>query len=86
MNLYLSRFNVINLAFRHGKDGMATAGVAPGIFRRGADSSNEGAKIWFSGYYKSQKSPKESLFTFRRGASMLRRGLYNNNNNNKHFI
>ena len=28
------------------------AGVAPGIFRQGADSSDEGAKIWFSGYYK----------------------------------
>ena len=51
------------------------AGVAPGIFRRGADSSDEGAKIWFLGYYKYQKSPKKSLFTFRRGASMLRRGL-----------
>ena len=24
----------------------------------GADSSDEGAKIWFSGYYKCQKSPK----------------------------
>ena len=33
-------------------------GVAPGIFRRGADSSDEGAKIWFSGYHKYQKSPK----------------------------
>ena len=31
-------------------------GVAPKIFRRGAESSNEGAKIWFSGYYKCQKS------------------------------
>ena len=37
------------------------AGVVPGIFRRGADSSDEGAKIWFSGYYKCQKSPKKSL-------------------------
>ena len=44
------------------------SGVAPGIFRLGADSSDEGAKIWFSGYYKCQKSPKKSLFTFRRGA------------------
>ena len=26
-----------------------------------------------SGYYKCQESPKKSLFTFRRGASMLRR-------------
>ena len=51
------------------------SGVAPGIFRQGADSSDEGAKRWFSGYYKCQKSPKKSLFTFRRGASMLRRGL-----------
>ena len=40
----------------------------------GAASSDEGAKIWFSGYYKGQKSPKKLLFTFRRGASMLRRG------------
>ena len=24
----------------------------------GADSSDEGAKIWFSGYYRCQKSPK----------------------------
>ena len=43
-------------------------------FPMGAYSSDEGAKIWFSGYYKCQKSPKKSLFTFRRGASMLRRG------------
>ena len=33
------------------------AGVAPGIFRRGADSSDEGAKIRLSGYCKCQKSP-----------------------------
>ena len=46
-------------------------GVAPGIFRRGGESSDEGAKIWFSGYCKCQKSPKKWLFTFRRGASML---------------
>ena len=51
-------------------------GVAPEIFRRGADSSDEGAKIWLLGYYKCQKSPKKSCFTFRRGASMLRRGDY----------
>ena len=25
------------------------AGVAPGIFRRGANSSDEGTKIWFLG-------------------------------------
>ena len=40
-----------------------------------ADSSDEGAKIWFLGYYKCPKSPKKSFFTFQRGASMLRRGL-----------
>ena len=40
------------------------AGVVPGIFRRGTDYSDEGAKIWFSGYYKCQKSPKKSRFTF----------------------
>ena len=51
-------------------------GVAPGIIRRGAESYDEGAKIWFSGYYKCQKSPKKSLFVFRRGTSMLRRGGY----------
>ena len=34
------------------------SGVAPGIFRRGAESSDEGAKMWFSGYYKCQKSTK----------------------------
>ena len=37
-------------------------------------SSNEGAKIWFSGYYKCQISPKKSLFSFLLGASMLRWG------------
>ena len=41
----------------------------------GGSSSDEVAKIWFSGYYKGQKFPKKSLFTFQRGASMLRRGL-----------
>ena len=34
-------------------------------FPMGAESSDEGAKIWFSGYYKCQKSPTKSLFTFR---------------------
>ena len=38
-----------------------------GTFRRGADSSDEGAKIWFSGYNECQNSPTKSLFTFRRG-------------------
>ena len=38
------------------------------------DSSDEGAKIWFSGYYKYQESSKKSLFTFRREASKLQRG------------
>ena len=41
--------------------------VAQGIFRRGADSSDEGDKIWFSGYYKCQKSSKKSLFSLRQG-------------------
>ena len=39
-----------------------TPGVAPGIFHRGTDSSDEGAKITFSGYYKCQKSPKKITF------------------------
>ena len=56
---------------------LLTVGVVPGIFRRGADSSNEGAKIWFSGYYKYQKSPKKNHFSPSDGvASMLRRGDY----------
>ena len=37
------------------------------ISDRGADSSDEGAKIRLSGYCKYQKSPKKSLSTFRRG-------------------
>ena len=37
-------------------------------FPTGADSSDEGAKICTSGYYKCQKSPKKSRFTFRRGS------------------
>ena len=54
---------------------MHQAGVAPGIFRRGADSSDEGAKIWFLGYHKCQKSPKQSCFTFRRGLACSGGGL-----------
>ena len=37
-----------------------SSGVALGTFRLGADPSYEEAKIWFSGYYKCQKSPKKS--------------------------
>ena len=33
------------------------AGMAPVIFQWGADSSDEGGKIWLLGYYKCQKSP-----------------------------
>ena len=43
------------------------AGVVQGVFRRGFDSSDEGAKIWFSRYYKCQKSSKQWLFAYRRG-------------------
>ena len=39
----------------------AQTGVAPEIIRRGDDSSNEGAKIRFAGYYKCQESPKKSF-------------------------
>ena len=35
--------------------------VAPGLFRRGADSSDEGAKIWFSGY-EYVREEKEILY------------------------
>ena len=40
------------------ESGSLLAGVAPGIFRRGADSSDEGVTLWFLGYYKCQKTPK----------------------------
>ena len=50
------------------------AGVAPGSFRQGADSSDEGAKIRLSGYCKCQKSPTKELFTFRRGVACSDRG------------
>ena len=36
-------------------------GVTPRTFRRGAGSSEEGAKIWSSGYYKCLKSPKNRV-------------------------
>ena len=42
-------------------------GVAPGIFRREADSSDEGAKLWFSEYYKCKKSPKNHFSPSDRG-------------------
>ena len=51
------------------------AGVAPGMFRRGGNSSDEVAKIWFSGYYKWQKFPKKSLFTFQRELACSEGGL-----------
>ena len=33
----------------------------PGIFRQKTDSSDKGAKIQLPGYYKCQKSPKNSF-------------------------
>ena len=45
-----------------------------GTFSDPPDSSNNGAKIWCSGYHKCQKSLKKSLFTFQWGASMPQRG------------
>ena len=64
------------LFFRNSSSPMVLgAGVVPGIFPRGADSSDEGAKIWISGYYKCQKSPKKSRFTFRRGLACSDGGL-----------
>ena len=41
----------------------------------GADSSDEGAKIWFSGCYKCQKSPKKLLFTFPWGLACSDEGV-----------
>ena len=43
-------------------------------FPTGADSSDEWAKIWFSGYYKCQKSPKNRVSPSDEGASLLRQG------------
>ena len=45
-------------------------------FPTGGDSFDEGAKIWFSGYYKCQKSPKKLLSPSDEVASMLRQGGY----------
>ena len=44
-------------------------------FPTGAESSDEGAKIWFSGYHKCQKYPKKLLFTFQRGLACSDEGL-----------
>ena len=62
-------FNVIDLKWLYMKVEGVQGSCHQGSrnFPTGADSSNEGAKIWFSGYYKCQKSPKKSPFTFRRG-------------------
>ena len=51
------------------------AGAAPRIFRRGADSSYEGAKIRFSEYYECQESPKNSFSPSEMGDSMFWWGL-----------
>ena len=53
-------------------DNMRNLEVAPGILRRGAESSDNGAKIRYSWYYKCQKSP-EMGFHLPMGASMFRR-------------
>ena len=36
--------------------------MAPGIFRRGAESSDKGAKILFLGCFHCQESPNNSFF------------------------
>ena len=50
--------------------------MALGIFRRGVDSSDEGAKILFLGYFHCQKPPKNSFSPFDRGANMYRRDIF----------
>ena len=60
--------------FCPGTIGVLISWVAPGIFRRGADSSDEGANIWVSGHYKYQKSPKNRLSPSDGRTSMLRQG------------
>ena len=54
---------------------VSKSGVEPEIFRQGADSSDEGAKILFLGYFHCQKSPKNSFSPCDRGANMFRRVL-----------
>ena len=49
--------------------------MAPGSFPTGADSSDEGAKILFLGYFHCQKSPKNSFSTSDRGLPCSDGGL-----------
>ena len=48
-------------------------GITHSALRQGwrQEFSDEGAEMWFLGYYKCQKSPKKSCFTFRRGHSLV---------------
>ena len=57
-NLYNAKFLIIAFFSKYNTQGGARN------FPTGADSSDEGTTIWFSGYYKCQKSPKKSPFTF----------------------
>ena len=45
----------------------------PGIFQRGSDSSDKGAKMGLARYYKWGKFPKKTVFTFLRVVGMLLR-------------
>ena len=62
--------------FRHLQENVEFPRVAPEIFRRGADSSYEGAKIWYLGYYKCQKSPKNRVSPSDGGLACSDGGLY----------
>ena len=54
----MEKFLSGNISFCNG----VISGVAPGISQWGADSSYEGAKIWFLGYYKCQNLQKIAFY------------------------
>ena len=63
MDLYLKHLYLLPTKF----DFLFSFLVQPSLFMTwnfpvGADSSNEGAKLWFSVYYKYQKSPQKLFF------------------------
>ena len=66
MEISLQKFCPNTNVYRGGARNFPTGGLT---------LPTRGAKIWFLGYYKCQKSPKKSCFTFRRLASMLLGGL-----------
>ena len=56
---------------RRSLEGDVLSGVAPRIFRRGANSSDERAKTWLTGYHKWEKSPEKIVFHLPTGATAI---------------